>query len=306
MQKQALGALWIILDCRPQHSHDASVRKRVRIVLMVVLIGGVGVVGLELGRRKEPSYEGKSLSVWLNDYRIMSPGMSGIRIQGQGHSLGAVVKKRSNPEVNEAVRQMGINAIPTLFRMMNAKDPPLRALASLADDHGVHVLKYFPIPALEQQMEAACAFHALGADAKTTVPKLIEMYDQRRHDPAQELVAVALGGIGPPAGKAVPSLLRAVTNNALFWSRYDSLSALGEIHAEPEKVVPVLIQLIKDPDVSVRMRSILDLEAFGVGARSAVPALLESLAYNEKLIRKAATNALNAIDPAAVAKAGMP
>lgn len=261
-------------------------------VLIVVAAGGVAWLALRPAEPQEPVYQGKRLSVWLNDYELLS----------HGPWEDADIEKQ-NEKVDKVVRQIGTNAIPTLFRMLNATDSPSKKLKYLAHDHGFYDIKDTDCPsALEQNFQAGLAFRALGANAKDVVPRLIDIYDRRPPGDDRELVARVLGGIGPPASNAVPSLLRAVTNGGRVWS---SLRALGEIHAEPERVVPALIKLLKDPDQQIRQGSIIALQAFKADARPAVPALVESLRDQLDYVRKSAAQALKVIDPATAAKAGV-
>lgn len=274
-------------------------RKWLRIMFIVLLVAGACVVAWNVrpSKEPEPTYRGKALSVWLDDYWLVS----------HGDPQEEVLMAKTNQAVDTVVRQIGTNAIPTLFRMLIATDSPFRKLANLARDHGVYNnFNFNSTPAIAQNIHAGMGFRALGADAKDAVPRLINMYNRRQDANSQEIVALALGGIGPPASNAVPSLLRALANTGSFGVPYYSLRALGEIHAEPEKVVPVMIKLLKDPDVNVRMMSILNLQAFGTEARQAVPALVELLTDQGVDTRKHAAQALRAIDAEAAAKAGVP
>jgi hypothetical protein len=273
--------------------------KKDRILLAVLLVAGTGGVAwhaLRPTEPQEPVYQGKRLSVWLNDYWISNISRPGDE----------VLISNNNYQVDNVVRQIGTNAIPTLFRMLNAADSPTTKLDFFLAKHDAYNgrLKSTPL-AFEQQYQAAHAFRALGADARGAVPRLIDMYDKSQDEGSKNLVAFALGGIGPPASNVVPSLLHTLTNPALPWVPYSTLRALGEIHAEPKNVVPILTNFLKNPDVNARMRSIRSLQAFGAEAQPAVPALVESLADKVDYIRKGAAEALKIIDPEAAAKAGV-
>jgi HEAT repeats len=270
-------------------------RQILLVVLAVAMIGGL-VWGLlrQPSEPPEPVYQGKKLSVWLDGYWI------------EGHGLQEEVApmEQAKRVADEAVLQIGTNAVPTLLRMLNVTDSPLRKLAYWTDEHDCYHHKFATESALAQNMRAAMAFRALGADAKGAVPKLIVMYNRNQREGSQELAALALGGIGPPASNAVPSLLRVLTNAGLSGVPYNSFRALGEIHSEPEKVIPVLVNYLKNPDVNVRRRAVQGLQAFGADARQAVPALTAALLDIDGYTRKAATNALKQIDPVAASKAG--
>ena len=157
------------------------------------------------------------------------------------------------------------------------------------------------------------AFSILGCDAScqaavAAVPKLIEMYDD--HPSRQIEIAKVLACIGPPAKLAVPSLLRGLTNTSVP-VRQDAIFALGRIHAEPNTVVPVLIQALSDPDDSVGRSAAGALWEFGTNAKPAVPAIIE-LVRRERartIIPEhydgTAEAALKRIDPEAAASAAI-
>lgn len=261
-------------------------------VLAVLAAGAVAYLVLRPADPQEPIYQGKPLRAWLDDYVLLSHGWDEADIE------------KKNEKVDEVIRQIGTNAIPTLFRMLNATDSPLKKLKYLARDHGLYDIKASDYPsALVLKVQAGMALQALGrANPYDVVPWLITIYDHRPPGGDQEIVASILGGIGPAASNAVPSLLRTVANGGRSGS---SIRALGEIHAEPKKVVPILIQLLKDPEDQIRKESVVALQAFGADARPAVPALLELLTDDSDYVKKHAAQALKVIDPAAATKAGV-
>ena len=59
---------------------------------------------------REPVYKGKRLSVWLEHY---GPGWAGCPED---------LKTEEARQIEEAVRQIGTNAIPTLLHMLRKKD----------------------------------------------------------------------------------------------------------------------------------------------------------------------------------------
>lgn len=77
--------------------HNAAVRKRFRIgfgLLLLAVFGGIAWLTL---RPSEPMYEGKTLSVWLEEYVHSSPN-----------------SELSN-NAKDALHHIGTNAIPTLL-----------------------------------------------------------------------------------------------------------------------------------------------------------------------------------------------
>jgi hypothetical protein len=123
-------------------------RKRVHIALAVLLVILAGVIACQVLRLREPVYQGKPLSVWLIAY-------------GR----------------DEAVRQAGTNALPTLLRMLRAKDSALKVkLMDLAQKQRFIHINY--IPSDELNYRACSAFGVLRAKAQSAVPALIRIYEQ--------------------------------------------------------------------------------------------------------------------------------
>lgn len=244
-------------------------------------------------QKPEPSYNGRPLSSWLDDYSLMSHGFPGEE----------TIIEKNNHVVDEAVRYMGTNAIPVLFEMLKATDSPTRRIGEWAYQHEWIHSRPTSVPALRKNLEAALAFGALGTNACEALPRLIDLYRQKNGH-VQRMVALTLGMIGPPASNAVPYLLMTVTNQTGS-PPFDAITALGRIHADPKTVVPALIQLLKHSNQAVRANYIQALEAYGSDAQPAVPTLIELLGDESESIRKIAAKALKVIDAEAAANAGV-
>ena len=257
--------------------------KRVYFALAVVAVALVGVIGWQVVKQPdEPVYLGKPLSEWLKD-----------------HSRTFKVV----PEPYEAIRQAGTNAIPTLLRLLRAKDSALKVkLMRLAERQ--HVIKVEYTPAEEWNLAAESGFVALGTNAQSAVPALTKIMDQNISPTSRYCAILALGVIGPPAKEAVPSLLRCATDTDTG-VRELAIVALGRIHAESDRVVPVLTNALRDPSFAIRLGAAVALGEFGPHASIAVPTLVELLNASDGVVRERATNALEAIDPEAAAKAGL-
>src|SRR5258708_18353029 len=164
--------------------------KRWRVIIIIfassALMAGAA---WQVLRPREPVFEGKPLSFWLQGYdpiRGTEPG---------------------NQKADEVVGEIGTNAIPTLLRMLSTGDPPfilkLKALVRRQ-----HFITFRRRAAANQHFQAVKAFQRLGPSAKTAVPALIEIYEQNISAVSQIETAHALGSIGPPARQARPALLR--------------------------------------------------------------------------------------------------
>jgi len=318
-------------------------RRRVGITIVTFLASISAIILWQLLRLREPVYQGKRLSVWLQRYSSDADAA----------------------EVDEALRTTGTNAIPTLLENLRSKDSALRLkLASL----GVHYTL-----AETRHMRAERGFRALGEAASNAVPMLIEIYEQNPSTSAREAAGNALVETGPAAKKAIPALIKSAANtnsdvrvfavatlgrmglesesvdpvliNALhdpdrevrqsaafglstlsfmggnarpaipalietlkdnyLPARCAAAMALRQIHAEPELVVPALVESLRDRDFQVRAHAANALEAFGTNSRPAVPALIELFNQGNEDARSAASKALRVIDLEAATKAGV-
>ena len=262
-------------------------RNKIRIFVIVVSVVVLGEFAwLVLSQPPEPVYKNKPLSFWLEGY---DPEQRNAALMPA--------------EANRVVRHIGTNGVPTLLRMLRAKDSRLmqRAvrLARRQTFMNLHLNS-----AWQQNYEAARGFGALGADASNAVPALIAIFDQALSPESQTLTADALGYIGPNASGAVLSLLQGANDTNKF-VRYYSILALRRINAQPAIVVPALMKALKDPDLSVRSGAVEALGAFGANAKLSIPSLIGFLEDGNADLRTCATNALLKIDPEAASKAGV-
>ena len=152
------------------------------------------------------------------------------------------------------------------------------------------------------------AVEALGlihCQPQAVVPVLIEAL----RDPAmavQSQALLALGRYGTEAKAAVPALLEVLKTDPDPDKRQWAAWALGQIHHEPQEVVPALVTALHDPYVAVGIKSVCALGDFGPEAKTSVPAVLEFLrSLDDAFCKSLTTNALKAIDPEAAAKAGV-
>jgi hypothetical protein len=267
--------------------------KRVQIALAVMLVILAGVIGWQGLRLREPVYQGRRLSDWLNVYRMYGfPGIETwqVRVEQQ--------------KADEAVRRTGTNGLPILLRMLRANDSALKVKCmELAKRQHLIRIKY--IPAEELNYRACAAFGVLDAKAQKVVPGLIEIANQNRSRASRWYAIEALVMVGPPAQEAI-SLLSGWATNADGSVRSYAINALGRIRAEPERGLPVLINALNDPDPLIRTAALMALQGLGANAKPAVPVIVEFLSNAQSGVEWTyASNALKAIDSESAAKAGV-
>ena len=267
-------------------------RKGFRILLVMLLLAVAGgIAWLALHQPREPIYQGKRLSIWLHGYdNAASP--------------------QFRAETDEAVRNIGTNAIPILLHMLRENDSSLRfrLLRLLGKQHLIKI-SFAPPKALNE--EARFAFKILGARASNAVPELIQIYSRNLSVESQWAVSTSLGWIGPAASNAIPVLLtQACTiqppDETRILVRISAIYALGEIHSLPETVVPTLMKMLNAHDDATQCQAALALGKFGPAAKAAAPLMIKY--YDRVTIpgRKSEIgSAIKKIDPEAAAKAGV-
>src|SRR5579872_1378095 len=257
----------------------AKKQRMATAVLLVAVLGGFAWEVLRLREGPEPVYQGKPLRLWLETYD--TPGFIANGPEWQ--------------KADEAVRQIGTNAVPALLRMLCKKDSPL-ALKFIALAQKQQFIKIRHIPAVTLNYQAAVGFQSLGSEAKDAIPALVEIYERNISRQSQRATAEILGSLGPVAKQAIPALLRGATN-AEFAARLDAVTTLGQIHAEPKVVIPALIKSLGDSNALVRNAASSSLGSFGPEAKAAVPALLRMLSDKNPFVTANVTNSLKQIDP---------
>ncbi|MBI2929748.1 MAG: HEAT repeat domain-containing protein [Verrucomicrobia bacterium] len=237
--------------------------ERLLIVIGLFLAGVVGLLIWQASGPREPVFEDRTLTRWL-DHHVAS---------------SAADPPYDSPgwkKADEALRHIGTNAIPTLLKMIRAKDPPpvvLRLLQFAARYRWTRINYRYAQP---RQEEAEYAFRVLGTNAANAVPELIKIYEEAVPPSSQRSAALALGHIGRGAQAALPALFRNFTHTNGD-VRFYAVSAVMHIGGEPGVVVPALTSALKDSNVNVRWNALAGLSNFGGRARSAVPDIVRML-----------------------------
>jgi HEAT repeat protein len=282
--------------------------------LVGFLIAGLGIWHVAT---KEPAYQGRSLSSWLDEW-------------------GKSSCDRTN-RAAFAIRAIGRNGVPIL-------------LAHFFRNKSTHEIQFWRsarkfIPDAwnplydnsTRESTAAEAINFLGTDAKSAFPTLTNLFFSRTRS-NQLTPAIGLAGVGH---EGVAVLLQTLTNQN--WRlRFSAALALGEarsdldkvipalietaktkcstpddytvcaqaayalvrLHAKPELVVPVLLEFLTSPDADTRDSAARVLEILGADARAAVPLLLKARTDVNADVRRDAERALEMIDPQAASPRG--
>src|SRR5690349_17412541 len=94
-------------------------KRRLRTITVGILLAGVlGLVIWRAARPREPVYEGRTLSRWLDHHVASTAARPPYGTPGW-------------KEADKALRTIGTNAIPTLLQMLRAKDHQLAVIRTM-------------------------------------------------------------------------------------------------------------------------------------------------------------------------------
>lgn len=161
-------------------------RRLAHLALTALLLAVGGKLACELLCLREPVHHGKRLSAWLQAYQ--SQGLAGVE------SWPVRVEQQ---QADEAVRHAGTNALPTLLRMLRAKDSALR-IKFIGLARKQHFLRVKYTPAEELNYQACVALGVLGARAQCAAPALKEIVNQNLSRSSQGYAAAGLAFVGSP------------------------------------------------------------------------------------------------------------
>src|SRR5277367_5744178 len=128
----------------------------IAVVALLLLAG----FGWPLLRAQEPAYQGRRLNAWLYEVWYLDGGV--------------------DPEAEKAVRQIGTNAIPYLLELATTRDSALKTKVTAILPEKWFVS--YVTKSAHSHFSAAFGFKALGPGAKTAVPALIKLLDDRDED----------------------------------------------------------------------------------------------------------------------------
>ena len=250
--------------------------------LKFLFICAFAVVLVDPVQSAEASFHHQKLTRWLKLYQSATPGTA--------EEIRCVA----------AIRAIGTNAVPQL-------------IGRLSEAH------------LKDQQLAVRVFDVLGPLAAPAIPALTKLLSHT-NPLVTILAASSLGDIGAPA---LPSLMTELTNSqyniatlaafaivdlgtnatpaiAVFLHDLGSSSdlvreraaeALGNLHLQPDIVVPALKHLLTDHSLMARCAALSSLGRFGLDAGTAMPGIVLLLNDPEEYVRKLATNAVCSIAP---------
>lgn len=226
---------------------------------------------------------------------------SGIRL----YALGALGPIHAQPDV----------VVPVLMKHLH--DPGVNSRMFAAEslgDFGTNADRAVPmLVELLNDKEWIVRMHTLRALGRIhTEPELVVPALMRfLHKPDASAQSVSdqwrsiegLQAFGAEARPAVPTLIELLLTGPDEVARGMAASALGQIHAAPELVVPALAKSLHDPSAIVRLDAATALGEFGAETKAATAVLAELLTDQDAYVREMAGKTLKKTEPEAAAKA---
>lgn len=266
-------------------------RKTLFPVFTSLFVLGVALLVWKSFNRSEPSYQGKALFAWVEQYR-------------SNHWGG---DKELARQSEFAIRQIGSNGIPFLLDLIRTRDSPMKKKMRDIIPRNWHEQLHLADHSAEIRRVGGNGFFALGTNAPSAVPALVEIA-MHYPDPDSRYIAVfALRSLGTAAESALPFFVQCLTNQEST-IRDEAAIALGNFHREAEFAVATLTKYLEGAE-SLKGFEIRDaassLVRLGTNARAAMPTLIPLLKHSDPEVRSHLTNCLVAIDADAAAKAGV-
>ena len=224
-------------------------KRRFFLILGIVILAGVLVA--VFSREREPEYGGKRLSDWV-----------------EGLASYAVDSADAHLE-EEAIRQIGTNALPYLVKWLSYEIPAWKtALYKIVDK----TVKKQP-DAWFLRWDKATS-RAIGAE-------------------------LALKTLGPQAEAAIGELTKLLNDPKASQS---AMRAAFNLHQMRNAGLPSLLTAFTNQQTTGGLKRFLTftMGTFGTNARAAVPVLMQLLNDSDQALRADATNALRKIDPEAL------
>jgi HEAT repeat protein len=257
-------------------------QRTVALIILAVIVGAILVAALVPSR--EPQYEGKPLSYWVDQ----------LWTQPERHT-----------ECNKAIQTIGPQAVPFLIQQARRQDSPYERLSRFTWAKLPAVLqRRIPQPApVSYDLHRKIGF-VLGLIGQPALPQLVPAL--KDHNDGVRLVAVeAMGSIAPKSDTVV-RLVAKLLNDSNALTRVNAALALGVMKPNSVLAVPDLIRALRDSDVgpqprmtvAVRANAARVLGEIGPEARGATPELRKLLNTGDSYTRQQAAVALWRIDHA--------
>jgi len=292
-------------------------RKRIAFVLVACLLVGIGAIAFWPGP-KEPVYDGKMLSEWLDICR--------------NYRRSGYLPSPSAEYAQHAVRKIGTNGLPLLVKWTDYDMPKWKSdlLASRHSRWLPKPIRVLMVRPLLQAQWAQEGFDVLGTIASPATPALVRI-SERWPAPCPFFAVHALKGleaqpeelcalVGMATNRSKPVVPRQMAMGIIGTlhnvEKYESwvvpailpcidegnmanstIIALGSLKIPPDIGVPVMRKAARSGSAEVRVWAVVSLERYGKLASPAIPELLGALLDHDEGVHREAAEALKLVEP---------
>ncbi len=279
--------------------------RRKLLLVSCVLAAAMGMALFLSLRSGEPSYHGRTLTDWLEQYSSMKSSPEQDR------------------EAKAAVRAMNTGkVIPRLLEMVAAEDGTVRSwLLQKREDWNIPYLNLRSADEINHW--GLNGFIILGTNGASAVPTLSKWLDESNRavpavsclgaigDPAEAPVCRALTNADPEVRGCAAKNLACVTRDMNLYLRLMSnaladpvagvrssaVHALGQQTGDPEEVIPILTAVLEDPSEEVAIDAFQSLRLFGTNALKAFSAITNIIENGDQIRVDMAMDLLTHIAP---------
>jgi hypothetical protein len=286
--------------------------KRRRILLVIVVAAvAAGLVLLWPRGPKEPVFQGKRLSQWLEKDFIHT---------GDMHSY---------EKAKQAIHAAGTNALPFFLYQFTVSESRLGAkfrrwLSSFSKGHlqidplrdrltiasyGMRLMGSNAVPALptlasyfDDPRRANYAFFAMGECGDAALPYALKAVSSTNSELAGR-GATALADIARNNGSAIPPLIALLGHSNAGLQMWAAANLRG-VKTHPDLTMPAWSNALSHSNGRMRLHAAQSLGELGPAARPVVPDLLRLTMNSNRALAQAASNAVFKLDPAALPPRG--
>jgi HEAT repeat len=217
--------------------------------LKVILPAGLGVLllgwlGLSILLQREPSYNGKRLSDWAQQFGENNWGTNRVAAE----------------EAKIAIQYFGTNGIPFFVDCMRKRDSILKAKLRKTFPRKWHEKLHLEEHSGDIRRVGAHGIAALGTNAALALPSLLQCATNHPDEDGRYIAVFAIRALGSAAEPAVPFLIQCLTNSVNI-IRDEAALNLGYNRLSPEIAGPALVRYVnfaKTSSTSFELRDAVD------------------------------------------------
>ena len=252
-----------------------------------------------LAAPKEPEYQGRSLTRWIEDYirsrveiDILSPPGADLRkppLSAENQAKLTQAKTRCK-QAETAVRQLGTNALPFLMRRLRYEPSRLEK----GWDYvycGLYRQQLTSPPLarhLENADESVVGFKILSDDATPAIPELRRLAFNGANARVSSRAIAAIANLGTNGLRTLMELVESPFPSV----RRDAIEGLQAQGTYSVAAIPILVLSLKDNDLSVRIAAVQAVGTLGSEQDSAIRALAGCVQDPDPRVREYAVFAI--------------